>query len=115
MGGPGPPSSPPPASQMPGWTQASAAAEPGSLEDPPWAKPCHVLGLGKRGGVLWLGTEDSRGPGGNFDSGCSALAGIRQAPGGKPLQLLPSRDAPTPAVLREEPGAPGHRSEGIRV
>lgn len=67
---------------------------------------------GKRGGVLWLGTEDSRGPGGNFDSGCSALAGIPQAPGGKPLQLLPSRDAPTPAILR---GARSPLATGPRV
>jgi hypothetical protein len=35
---------------------------------PPWAKPCHMLELRKRGGP-WLGTEDSEGLGGNFDSG----------------------------------------------
>lgn len=35
---------------------------------PPWAKPCHMLELRKRGGGPWLGTEDPVGLGGNFDS-----------------------------------------------
>ena len=58
--------------------------ELGSPKGPPWAKPCNVLGLGKRGGAPSLGVEDSRGPGGNFDCGRSALAG-------QALRLPPSR------------------------
>lgn len=40
--------------------------ELGSPKGPPWAKPCNVLGLGKRGGAPSLGVEDSRGPGGEL-------------------------------------------------
>lgn len=63
----------------------------GFLKDSPWAKSCHVLAMGKRGGASWLGKEDSGGPGGNFDYGRSALARILQALVGQALQLLPSR------------------------
>lgn len=72
---------------------ASPAVELGSLEGPPWAKPGHVLELGKRAGGPWLGKEDSRGSGGNFDCGRGALAGIPRALVGQALQLLPSRRA----------------------
>ena len=65
--------------------------ELGSPKGPPWAKPCNVLGLGKRGGAPSLGVEDSRGPGGNFDCGRSALAGIPRALAGQALRLPPSR------------------------
>lgn len=63
-----PPSSPTPCGFR---CQAGPGAKPavkfGSLKGPPWAKPGRVLGLEERGGVPWLGLEDSRGPGGNFD------------------------------------------------
>lgn len=65
--------------------------ELGSPKGPPWAKSCNVLGLGKRGGAPSLGVEDSRGPGGNFDCGRSALAGIPRALAGQALRLPPSR------------------------
>lgn len=63
-----PPSSPTPCGFR---CQAGPGAKPavkfGSLKGPPWAKPGRVLGLEERGGVPWLGLEDSRGPSGNFD------------------------------------------------
>lgn len=58
-----------------------------------------MLGLGKRGGVPWLGMEYCKGPGGNFDYGRSALAGIPQALVGQALQLLPSRRYPQASHL----------------
>lgn len=87
-----PPSSPSPRCRrcQPG-PGAGPAAELRSLKGPPWAKPCHVLGLAKRGGAPWLGVEDSSGPGGNFDYGHSALAGMPRALAGQTMQLLPSR------------------------
>lgn len=95
--------------------KASPVVELGSLKGPPWAKPCHMLGLGKKGGAPWLGTKDSRGPGGNFDSGLGALAGIRRHWwAGAAAASFQEIYAVQPPRERGQT-APSHRPEGRRM
>lgn len=84
--------------------------ELGSLKGPPWAKPCHVLGLGR--GEVSLGWA-WRTPGALVETLTMVAVpwlGSRRHWWGRHCSSSLPGDIPTPAILRREPYGPSHKA-----